>query len=148
MTKETFASIDDLFSQSIDDLADLPSFEVPPPGFYILDVTTVVKTVNDNDVIEADFTVVETVELSDSMSTAPVAAGTRFGILFMLNNKFGIGKLKEFLKPFGEHFEENSIERLVRDVISGVRISCEVKNRKDKNDPDRVYATVHGITVS
>ena len=57
--KETFTSTDELFAMSLDDLADLPSFETPPAGAYILDVSCDVKTINDKPAVEASFIVVE-----------------------------------------------------------------------------------------
>jgi hypothetical protein len=49
-------SMDQLLGASLDDLDDLPSFETPPPGTYILSVTTEQKKVNDKEAIEARFT--------------------------------------------------------------------------------------------
>lgn len=144
--KETFTSTDELFAMSLDDLADLPSFETPPAGAYILDVSCDVKTINDKPAVEASFIVVETVELKDQNAT-PVADGTKFSTAFLLGNKYGVGNMKKFLKPFGAHFEENSIEKLVRDVVKDVRIAATVTNRVDKEDPDKIYGGVKDITV-
>jgi hypothetical protein len=142
---KVFSKIDDLFSASIDDLADLPAFEAPPPGSYILTVGMSVKQVNNKDVVEAAFTVNETVELSDGNDT-PVIDGTKFSMIFMIDNEFGIGNLKKFLKPFQEHYGVSNIGALVNE-IKDVQISALIKNRKDKNDPDKVYASVSNITV-
>jgi len=144
--KKTFDSVDDLFSSSLDDLADLPSFETPPAGSYILDVTTDVKEINDKQAVEASFVVVETVELKDPAAN-PVAVGTKFSTAFMLNNEFGVGKLKDFLKPFAAHFDNNSIGELVRDEIKDIRIACTVTNRKDKEDPDKIYGGVKNVII-
>lgn len=141
-----FAASADLFNTSIDDLADLPGFETPPAGSYILEVNTDVKNVSGKDAVEASFTVIETVELDESVS--PVADGTKFSTLFMLDNEFGVGNLKKFLAPFAAHFGEPNIGKLVGEVVKNVTISGLVKNRKDKNDPDKVYGSVTNITVS
>lgn len=144
---KSFSSVDDLFNASIDDLADLPSFETPPAGSYILSVTTDVKTINDKQCVEASITVVETVELKDSAAT-PVADGTKFSQLFMLDNEFGVGNLKKFLKPFADHFGTSNIGQLVRDEVKDITISALVKTRADKNDPDKVYGSLTNISVA
>lgn len=143
---DTIASVDALFSASIDDLADLPSFETPPAGSYILDITLDVKKINEKDAVEASFVVVETVELKDADAT-PVAAGTKFSTAFMLGNKFGVGNLKKLLVPFSQHFGEGNIGTLIRDTVKDVRIACLVTNRKDKEDPDKIYGGVKNIEV-
>jgi hypothetical protein len=140
-------SIDDLFSASLDDLADLPAFETPPAGSYILLVSTDVKEVNSKQCVEAAIEVVETVELADPAGT-PVPTGTKFSQLFMLDNEFGVGNLKKFLKPFSEHYGTTNIGELVRDHVKNVTISALVKTRKDKNDPDKIYGSLTNIAVA
>jgi hypothetical protein len=142
-----FAASADLFNASIDDLADLPGFETPPAGSYVLEVSTDVKNLSGKDAVEASFTVVETVELDDAAGV-PVANGTKFSTLFMLDNEFGVGNLKKFLAPFSAHFGEPNIGKLVGEVVKNVSISGLVKNRKDKADPEKVYGSVTNITVA
>lgn len=139
------ASFDDLFSASIDDLADLPSFEVPPAGAYSLSVTCARKEINDKQAIEAAFTVLNTEELADK-NDAPVANGTKFSMAFMIGNEYGLGNLKKFLKPFQEHFNAPNIGALLEE-IKDVSIVGTLKVRKDKEDPDKKYASVTNITV-
>lgn len=141
-----FSSSADLFSASIDDLADLPSYETPPPGVYILTVSTDVKKINDKDAVEASFTVVETVELLKA-EDKPVLDGTKFSTAFMLGNEYGVGNLKKFLAPFAEHFSISNIGQLIQE-IKDVEISGKVTNRTDKNDASKVYASVIDITVA
>lgn len=147
--KTVFAKLDELFDADLDDLADLPAFETPPPGAYVLDLSMDGKEVQGRNCVEAKFTVKETVELTDqSGETKPVDNGTTFSQLFMLDNEFGVGSLKKFLAPFGEHFGTKKIGALVRDHVKDVTITCTIKNRKDKNDPDRVYARVENIQIA
>jgi len=139
-------NIDSLLSASLDDLDDLPSFEVPPPGVYLLTVNTDVKKVNDKDCIEAQFTVNEVVELKDANATPP-QIGNKFSMLFTLN-EIGVGKLKQFCAPFADHFGEKKIGVLIRDHIKDVIVSASVTNRKDKEDPEKVYASVKILSVA
>lgn len=150
---QTFANIDQLFGTSLDDLADLPSFETPAPGSYILSVTLDVKKINGKDVVEAAYVVIEGVEAATSgvgvdASRALAVPGSKFSQIFMLDNEYGIGNLKKFLAPFAEHFGTQSIQQLVRDDVRDVQIAALVKNRKDKTDAERFYADVMNITIA
>jgi len=136
----------DLFQSGIDELADLPSFETPPPGSYVLEVSVDLKKINDKDAVEASITVVETLELANP-GDVPVLVGTKFSTLFMIGNEFGLGNLKKFLKPFSEHYGEKNIGALVAHLKDPVTITSLVKNRKDKNDPDKVYGSLTNIAV-
>jgi hypothetical protein len=144
---KTIGSMDELFSTSLDDLADLAGFETPPAGSYILKVSAVTKEVNDKDAVEAAFEVVETVELTDTSGT-PVPNGTKFSTLFMIDNEFGLGNLKKFCGAFADHFGTKNMGELIRDHIKDVTISGMVKTRKDKNDPEKIYGSVTNITVA
>jgi hypothetical protein len=53
-------SLADLLDKEIDDLAELPAFEVPPVGNYKLAVCFSEKNVNDKECLEASFKVLET----------------------------------------------------------------------------------------
>jgi hypothetical protein len=139
-------SMDELLALSLDDLDDLPSFDCPPPGVYIVKVSTEQKDVKDSQAIEAGYTIVEPVELKDTNSTPPVA-GSKFSTLFMLN-PYGIGKLKEFCAPFGKHFGTGSVRELVMDHIKEVTCVVIVGNRKDKNDPEKIYPTVKVSSIA
>lgn len=143
---KTLNSVEDLFSANIEDLADLPAYETPPAGSYILRVSCDVKKINEKDAVEAAYEVVETVELADPSST-PSVPGTKFSQAFMLNNEYGVGNLKKFLAPFQEHFGAANIGALLGEV-KDVTIAATIKNRKDKNDPDKVYASVTNISIA
>lgn len=136
----------DILAGSIDDIDDLPGFETPPAGQYILTVNCEVKEVNDKQCVEASFVVEDTVELKNKEDQPPVK-GTKFSTLFMLDNEFGVGKLKAFLKPFAQHFGVTAVSELIGE-INDLVISAKVTNRKDKEDPDKIYAGVTNIIVS
>lgn len=138
------SNINDLFSASIDDIADLPSFEVPCPGSYIFEVTLDIKKVNDKDVVEASYEVKELVEPANMGDTA--VPGTKFSTIFMIDNEYGIGNLKKFLQPFAAHFGNGNIGELIQEVKQSL-IAATLKHRKDKTDPDRVYAVVSNISI-
>lgn len=141
-----FANLDDLFASSLDDLADLPSFEVPSKGAYIGTVATAVKEVNKKPAIEVTYTILETVELENADDKVP-APGTKFSTAFILGTSTAEGFLKQFLLPFAEHFGTKNPGELVRDLIQDVQIAFTLGHRADKEDKEKIYAQVKNITV-
>ena len=86
---------------------------------------------------------VETLELADPSST-PDEPGTESSVVFMLDNEFGQGNLKTVLKPIGAHL---GIDKLV-DIVTwskGMEVTVITKQRKDKEDKDRVYLQVKSV---
>ena len=96
----------DILSGSIDDIDDLPGFETPPAGQYILTVNCEVKEVNDKQCVEASFVVEETVELKNKEDVQAVK-GTKFSTLFMLENEFGVGLSLIHISEPTRHFKRS-----------------------------------------
>jgi hypothetical protein len=145
-----FDSLDDLFAASLDDIADLASFATPPKGAYIATVSTDTKEINGKGAVEAAFTIIETVELEEPETDTIPAPGTKFSIAFILGNNIAEGKLKQFIAPFAEHFEDTGpgcIGRLVREEIKEITIAFTMKHRKDKEDKDKVYPDIRNISI-
>jgi len=139
-----------LLDKSIDDIDDLASFAVPPNGTYSLKVYTELKKVNDNECVEANFEVVDTVELADPTGTPP-KTGDKFSLLFKLGHEVGEGKMKEFLAPFAAASGERNVAKLLTEVLhkdQGLIVVGTVKQRKDKEDPEKVYASVKNIQLA
>lgn len=136
-----------LLSKSIDDIEDLPGFEVPVPGMYSLKFSTSVKVVNDKDCVEASFEVIECLEQNDP-ETEPTKAGTKFSMLFQLGNEIAEGKLKEIVVPVAAHFGEKDMAKLVTETCKDLIITAKVKRRADKNDKDKFYADVSQVTIA
>jgi len=148
MTDETdLIPIEDLMDSSIDDLEELPPFIVPPVGYYKLAVSLSRKSVNDKPCIEAAFVVRETLELKNP-SEAPCEAGTKFSQLFTMDNEWGQKGFKSFLKglidPLG--LSGKKVSEVI-EAVQNVEVAATVKQRKDKNDPDKIYANVSDATV-
>lgn len=132
---------------SIDDIDDLPGFEVPVNGIYSLKFSTALKKVNDKDRVEASFEVIECIEQNDPNET-PTKPGTKFSMLFTLDNEIAVSKMKELLIPIATHFGERNMLKLVTDVCKDVVIAAKIKRRADKEDKDKFYADVSGVVVS
>lgn len=132
--------IEDLMDASIDDLADMPAFEVPPKGHYKLMVSLERKTVNEKPCIEAKCVVQETLELA-SQNDKPMENGGKFSQLFMMDNEFGQGAFKLFIQPIaaGLNLGGQKMGAVVA-AVQNVQIACTVKHRADKQDKERIYA--------
>lgn len=142
-------SFDELANATLDDVEDIPDFEVPPVGSYLLNVQLDRKTVNDKDCIEASFTVEETIELANE-DDKPAAKGTKFSILYQLGNKYGLGNYKKLAKPFFAQFGFSSYGEFYDAVHTNpVLIGCNLKHRKGKKErAGEVYADVRDIVFA
>lgn len=138
-----------LLSMSADDLADIPGFEVPPTGHYNLAVYFEAKEVNKKSCIECNFTVKDVIEILPDAT--PPLVDTKFSVLCQIGNEFGLGKLKAISKPIMDGLGIGNYGELLGQVgkaSSGVLISATVKPRKDKNDPEKIYADVSNVTLA
>lgn len=146
MTQSTSVNLS-LLDKSIDDIEDLPGFEVPVNGVYSLKFNTAVKVVNEVDCVEANFEVIECIEQNDPNEPA-TKAGTKFSMLFRLNNDIALGKMKELLVPIAKHFDEGNLLKLITDTCKDLIIAAKVKRRADKEDKEKFYADVSNVVVS
>ena len=136
-----------LLDMSIDDIDDLPGFEVPVNGIYTMKFSTGTKVINNKDCIESNFEVIECNEQNDPNETA-TKAGTKFSMLTMLDNDIALGKFKELVAPIAVHFGERNLLKLVTDVCKDLIIVGKVKRRADKEDKEKFYASVTDVTVA
>lgn len=145
--------VEELFDTVLDDIKDLPGFEVPPQGHYKLSVSLEKKNVNDKPCIEAGCTVVETLELSNQ-NDAKVENGTKFSQLFMMDNEWGQGGFKGFAIPIvtGLGHAGVTVSKAV-EVVQNVTIAATIKHRYHKEDKSkpvaerRTYAQLSNVEV-
>lgn len=155
MAEESVAMvpIETLMDSSLDDLKDLPGFEVPPKGHYKLQVSLEQKIVADHPSIEAKCTVVETMELSNVNETA-VENGTKFSQLFMMDNEWGQGGFKGFVAPIatGLNMPKAKISEIVA-AVQNITIGATIGHRYHKEDKQkpvgerRTYADLKNVEV-
>lgn len=146
---------DSLLDKSIDDLKDLPSFEVPDTGVYKLRVSLEPKAINDKPSIVAHYVVREIVELADSSIPQEQRAKPedKFDTPFFLqtnegaDSETGWGFLKEFLKPFEVHFGTKNVKELVANLANPVDITAKVVKKQRKDDKEKFQANVSDITI-
>lgn len=144
MTDKTSALLD----ATLDDLADLPGFKVPPTGAYALEVMSVLeKEIGDHAAVEAKFTIREVVEVSEQNvpeDQMPVP-GDECNIAFMLDNDTGVGFFKEFLKPLGEKLGTKK-NREIMSGAKGMLLMVVLKRTHDK-EKDRHYLNLKKVEV-
>jgi hypothetical protein len=149
-----FENLDALLDASMDDLDDLPPIGVPPSGHYNLTVSFEIKEIGDDkkEVICASYIVDAINELKDDEERNEVAVGQQFSEFFHLTkrdgapNKFGIGTLKERLKPFAERFGTTKIGELIKEVKQ-VSIAASVKRKVNKKNEDQYNMSMSEVIL-
>lgn len=137
---------------SIDDIEDLPGFNVPSNGEYICKLEAMQKEVNEKSCVEFAFEVVQCLK-KDKDSDDDAKEGDRFSILFMLEGtmeavKISKGKLKEALLNVADSTGQRNIGVLVRDYIAHTVVQLTVKKRQDRTDKDRYYASIKNLKLA
>lgn len=139
------SELDNLLDSTLDDLEDLPSFEPYPAGAHRVLASLNFKEINDKQCITLDFSLLESVELSNPQDTAPAENSTA-NVLFMLDNEYGRGNLKKCCLPFQVALGTNTIRETV-EAVNDVECMIVTALRADKNDPDRKYLNIKEIAV-
>jgi len=130
--------IDDLMDASIDDLADMPKFELPPKGHYQFVVSLARKTVSEKKNVEATLVVDQTLELADTTKDQPVEAGSKFSALFNMENEWGQASFKEFVLPIAKALGYKSVGEAI-EKCQNVKIAAVLKHRIHKEDREKPF---------
>lgn len=147
MSEATF-DIDSLLDTSLDDVADLPEFVTPPPGFYKLTLKKLEqKAINDKPALIFHYAVVETLELVNPTNDKVAGEGkSEFSESFFLNNENGLAYAKKSLAPLAAHFGVKTVREIIAACEGGLEIAATVKNRANK-DKTALYPSVSNIIV-
>ena len=152
MTGESKAiPVEDLMDANIDDLQDLPKFEVPPQGHYKLQVSLESKVVNEHPCIEASCVILDTLELANPEATKAEPGG-KFSCLFMMDNEWGQGGFKGFVSPIATAVGAKTVCESV-EKIKDVQIAATLKHRihkddkKKPKDEQRIFAHLENVEV-
>lgn len=135
-------TLNDLLDANLDDLADLPEFGVFPAGVHKVVISWEQKTVNNHPSIELKMKAIETEELSNPEDT-PLTAGDEGSVLFMLDNEFGQGKLKQIIKPLAGATGQGQLRGII-EASNGMEVSVVTKVRQNK-DKTQSYTDVSKI---
>jgi len=142
--------IESLMDASIDDIKDVPGFEIPPVGRYKLGLKLEVKKINEHPAIEAALVVRSVVELKNKEEAAP-EAGSKFSTLFMMDNEFGQGFFKEMAKALasGLGMSNPKVSEILARTASVVEIEATVGHKKGTGaNSDKIYGQLSNITVA
>jgi hypothetical protein len=91
-------------------------------------------------------------ELKDEEERDEVAVGQQFREGFYLTKKdgekntFGIGTLKERLKPLAERFGTSNIGELINQCKQ-IAVTCEIKRRPNKKQEDMWNMTIKNMVL-
>lgn len=139
-----------ILSTTLDDLADIPAFAIYPAGVHRCTIksfepkeiaTKAGKTI----AVELKLSHNETVEQADPTET-PATPNQEVNQLFMLDNEFGQGALKEILKPLAVAFGGNNMGEVMAASV-GAEVVVVTNVRKDKTDPDKKYFGIKKLIV-
>ncbi len=148
-----------LLDKDLSDIEDLPGFEVPSNGEYILQLKSALKMVNNKPAVEASYVVVECVK-KDNDADPDSKEGTKFSQLFFLTGDgsdpekdaemqaLGLGKLKQLVAGVAEQVGVSNMGVLLRDHLKECVVTATVKRRVDTKDKDRIYATVKNMQLA
>lgn len=134
---------------SIDDIEDLPSFVTPPTGAYTLDIVSVEKKeIGEHPALEFKFTILQVTEMDPEgldEGEQPPKEGDQFSLPYMLDNRFGVGTMKELLKPFKEKLGTSNLGELAKQM-PGMKILMVLKRTFDKKK-DKHYSKAKQVAI-
>jgi hypothetical protein len=141
----------DLLDKTLDEIEDLPGFEVPVNGRYLLKANRKIKNINDKAAVEITLEVMECLK-KDNDADEDTVVGTKFSQLFFLTGeedavRISVGLLKQFCKPIGERVGEANMKIIVKDHIKDVLLAATVTRRKDSKNPEVFRARLSNLEL-
>ena len=148
-----------LLDMSMDDIETLPGFETPSVGEYILQMTSSLKKINKNTVVETAFELIECIK-KDNAADPDSAVGTKFSNIYTIISgdadadkaaeaqRMGKGKLKELLLGVAEATSQDNLGVLIRDVVGSAVVRATVKRRQDKEDKEKFYPIIKNLMLA
>jgi len=133
-----------LLDSSIDDLADMPEFAVYTPGAHKVRISFEEKEINATPAVEMKMALIETLELANAGDVAQ-EPGTESGVLFMLNNEYGQGSLKDVLRPLAAATGVSNTRALL-EAAKGMEVTVVTKIRFSK-DKTKKFTDVVSLSV-
>lgn len=154
MSNASFADFDSLMNASMDDIDDLPPVGVPPTGHYNLLVTASRETseASGNEYIKFQYEIQDINEIKNEAEASEAAVGQKFSTMYSpfkkdgSINEYGIGFLKEAVKPYAAHFGTTGIGDTLA-AIQQVSVAATLVRRQDKKDPERMNFNVKDVVV-
>jgi hypothetical protein len=143
-----------LLDQDLSEIAELPTYEIPPKGYYRLHIAKVEqKTADIKDsvavpLIQVDYQVVECLELADETQREDVKPNQIFSETFFFYQDVEMTKkaIRTVYKDIGEKLKCKTLANLV-ESLQGLTVCAQVGHRKDKNDKDKFYAKLTNLVL-
>lgn len=148
-----------LLDMNMEDIEDLPGFDVPVTGEYILKMETAMKEINNKTFVETSYEVIECLK-KDKDTDPDSKPGSKFSSLYTIKGdgkdaakdvemrRLGLGKLKELLAGVAESTGEGNVAVLIRDYVASALVQATVKRRADKEDPEKFYGNVKNLKLA
>lgn len=140
---------DAMLDTDVDNIEDLPEFETFAPGAYMLQAGKV-KLVPADPSKEKDggvmlmFSNAGVMELADPEGTEAAKEGALISASFY--GEFGIKRLKAVFGDAMASVGANTLREFL-DQFEGLTFAAAVQNRKDKNDPTKVYNDIKSVVI-
>ena len=141
----------DLDTLTMDAIEDMPAFMPLPTGAFLLTgLKWEQKDVNEKPVLEVALKLSEVLELAATDLEADEKApepGSEHNFMFMLNNKFGLASLKEFLAPIAVKHGVGKIPDLLNILADGTNV-CVIHKRTFDKKKDKFYGKIKKIELA
>jgi hypothetical protein len=137
-------NLDAMLDMTLDDLADVPSYEPFPNGAYRVTCKLTQKEVGNHPCFEAMFAVVEVHELSNPEEDSAPAPGSEASVLYMMDNEFGQSNFKKFASPLAKVLGTRTLKELQEKLAEGYEFDIVTGLRKAKTG-DKVYMEVKKV---
>lgn len=156
-------SLDALLDVSLDDIADLPSFDAFNPGAHKSTINwsfkSMEKTVDGVKKqvphVELKLTAIETLEMAEPNNpevNTPPKAGDTCSTMYDLTNEFAMGALKKAVAALEEHFNTKNLKQIIVGsegfemvVVTKIRYG---KDDQKKIDKSKKYLQVEAMIVA
>lgn len=141
-----------LLDKTLDEIEDLPGFEVPVNGRYLLKANRKIKKINDKAAVEVELEVMGCLK-KDNDGDEDTVIGTKFSQLYFLQGdedavRISMGLLKQFVKPIAEATGEGNMKVIVKDHMTDVLMQATVVRRKDSKNPEIFRARLSNLELA
>jgi hypothetical protein len=144
-TNKPKVTIDTLLETSFSDIADSPDFITPVPGAYVVQIGGAELKAADSEspYIQVLYKMVNAIEPQEAVDAAYPE-----GSMFTERYYGGIGA-SNMKKVFADVIEKTGTANLgeLLDKMGGLEVAVTVGQRKDREDPTKVYATVRSVVM-
>lgn len=138
-------------NMTLDDIEDLPGFNVYPTGAYrvCLPDGITFKDINDKPAAEVKMVLEEVMEIADGAlddDEKPPMVGDICSLAFFRDNKIGAFQLKSFMIPLSQSLGTKRIGDIIQQC-KDMKLLVIMNRVNDKNDDSKKYPRVKKVAV-